>query len=77
MVGNEYPGHGVRRMSAVHVGDKVIRRPVTFTGINDKKPLVLQGIVIWIHPKRRFHVVEFATEGGSLRECFTGFDHEA
>lgn len=28
--------------------------------------------VTYIHPKGRFHMVEFETPGGALRECFLG-----
>lgn len=33
----------------------------------------MRGVVRYIHPKGRFHTVEFQTvDGGTLRECFKG-----
>ena len=45
----------------VQIGDTVKRRPLTFSKSIDaetRKPL-LEGRVVYVHPKGRFHVVEF------------------
>lgn len=34
------------------------------------------GRVIWIHPKGRFHLVEFSGPGWKLRECYPGTEAE-
>lgn len=57
-------------MSPVQVGDEVARRPVTLTGLDTKQTLRMRGQVVWVHPAGRFHVVEFETPGGPLRESF-------
>lgn len=31
---------------------------------------LFSGRVVWIHPERRFYVVEFEFDGGSFREAF-------
>lgn len=61
-------------MSTVHVGSAVVRKPVTLTGLDPKQTLRMRGRVVWVHPAGRFHVVEFMTPGGPLRECFMGVD---
>lgn len=58
------------------VGDPVIRTPETFydadmkLGRSERHPM--RGIVFYIHPKGRYHVVEFETRGGKIREAFLG-----
>lgn len=34
------------------------------------KPKTMTGTVVYIHPARRFYVVEFETETGTFRESF-------
>lgn len=63
-------------MSAVQVGDAVVREPVTITGLDSKKTQRMRGTVVWVHPEGRFHVVAFQTGGGALRECFWGVERE-
>lgn len=49
--------------------------PVTFDRLDDKcrrTGTPLRGTVVWIHLKKRFHVVEFDTPGGRIRESFQG-----
>lgn len=59
------------------LNDTVVRRPITFGdgGIDDfvsgKKKLFF-GNVVYIHPKGRFHVVEFSLWGRKIRETFFG-----
>lgn len=43
----------------VRIGDRITRVPVTFDRLDDK-------------PQNRFHVVEFDTPGGRIRESFQG-----
>ena len=57
------------------VGDKVTRTPVT---INPKEQgdrgfrKAMSGRVVYIHPKGRYHTVEFQLRGGTFRESFKG-----
>lgn len=62
----------------VRVGDKV-RRMSEILSQQDaenhsvRRPMV--GKVTYVHPKRRFHVVEFELpRGGKVRECFQGVE---
>lgn len=58
----------------MRVGESVVRTPETFADYDFKtrksisRPL--RGKVVYIHPKGRFHVVEFACLGGAIREAF-------
>ena len=57
------------------VGDIVRRKSSIMQGNFDfkkesKSPI--QGKVIYIHPEGRYHIVEFDTRGGKIRECFLG-----
>ena len=56
------------------LGEKVVRMPETFRdyGEESRTPRSVAGRVTYIHPKGRFHMVEFETPGGALRECFLG-----
>ncbi len=53
----------------VRVGDTVTRCPVSFSDTGDKQSGPLKGKVVYVHPKGRFHVVEF---GSGVREGFPG-----
>ena len=53
----------------VRVGDAVQRRPVSFSDSDAKNARLLHGVVVYVHPAGRFHVVEF--EKG-VRERFMG-----
>lgn len=56
------------------LGEKVVRMPEIFRdyGEESRTPRAVAGRVTYIHPKGRFHMVEFETPGGALRECFLG-----
>ena len=56
------------------LGEKVVRMPETFRdyGEESRTPRAVAGRVTYIHPKGSFHMVEFETPGGALRECFLG-----
>ena len=56
------------------LGEKVVRMPETFRdyGEESRTPRAVAGRVTYIHPKGRFHMVEFETPGWALRECFLG-----
>lgn len=56
------------------LGEKVVRMPETFRdyGEESRTPRAVAGRVTYIHPKGRFHMVEFEPPGGALRECFLG-----
>ena len=61
----------------VRVGDKV-RRMSEILSQQDaenhsvRRPMV--GKVTYVHPKGRFHEVEFELRGGPVRECFQGVE---
>lgn len=59
-----FPGSG-----RVEVGDIVVRRPVSFSNSDSKNAQLMRGTVVWVHPKGRFHVVEFDK---GIRESFAG-----
>ena len=54
--------------------EKVVRMPETVRDYGEERrtPRAVAGRVTYIHPKGRFHMVEFETPGGALRECFLG-----
>ena len=62
----------------IGIGAKVNFVPFAFNdgirGIDPttKKPFPtsVSGRVVWIHPKRRFYLVEYCCNGHTLRECF-------
>lgn len=58
------------------IGQKVTRIPETFfereEGERKKGRVKMTGTVVFIHPRGRFHTVEFKTRGGVLRESFQG-----
>lgn len=59
----------------VKLGEIVTRLPVTICemddkGKNNRRPM--RGRVVYIHPKGRYHTVEFALRGGPVRESFLG-----
>lgn len=64
----------------IQVGDIVSRSPkslgnpesVTQAGT----PRQRQGKVVYVHPRGRYHVVEFSTELGPVRESFVGVERE-
>lgn len=57
----------------VQLGERVRRRPKTFTCSIDKGATrAMEGLVVFVHPEGRFHVVEFQTLGGPVRESFAG-----
>lgn len=57
----------------VQLGERVRRSPKTFTCSIDKGATrAMEGLVVFVHSEGRFHVVEFQTKGGPLRESFLG-----
>lgn len=55
------------------IGDIVTRRPVTFyEELVGKTRPTMKGRVVYIHPKGRYHTVEFQLRDGVLRESFLG-----
>lgn len=60
----------------MQIGDKVIRYPKTFLNTERDTPdngfRPMSGVVVYIHPKKRFHVVEFEMQGQKFRESFQG-----
>lgn len=57
------------------IGQKVRRVPTGLTqmaesGKQEHRPMT--GKVVYIHPEGRYHLVEFETWGGTVRECFQG-----
>lgn len=63
----QLPGSG-----QVEVGDVVMRRPISFSDTDSKNTQLMRGVVVWIHPKGRFHVVEFGEGSKAIRESFSG-----
>lgn len=57
---------------SVKVGDTVRRRPVTFSDMYCKTSAQMEGRVVYVHPRGRFHVVEFPGAIGTIREAFFG-----
>lgn len=57
----------------VKVGDVVLRRPITFFDRDsDPRSGLTKGKVVYVHPKGRFHVVEFGEGRRAVRESFAG-----
>jgi len=58
--------------NSLHIGDVVIRKPITVADkdLRDARPM--RGRVIWVHPLGRFHVVEFDEGQRAFRESFMG-----
>lgn len=64
----------------VKVGQRVTRMPKTFGALDDMRDFTVKtgiklqkGIVVYVHPKGRFHVVEFENlKGEKIRESFDG-----
>lgn len=65
-------------LMAVQIGDTVVRKPVTFSRYDDDEKkhtqAAMRGKVVYVHPKGRFHTVEFMTGGGAIRESFQGVE---
>ncbi len=55
--------------ATVKIGDTVIRWPVSLGDTAHEKAKPMKGVVVYIHPKGRFHVVEFDQ---GIRESFLG-----
>ena len=47
---------------------------MTLCDADGSKPQAMRGRVIYIHPKGRFHVVEFGEGQYAIRESFMGVD---
>ncbi len=56
-------GKEVKRMPSIHIDEQGRRTAGT-----------VKGEVIYIHPRGRFHVVQFTFPGGSFRESFLGVE---
>ena len=60
----------------MQIGDSVVRIPVTFSRYDEDlkrhTQAPMRGRVVYIHPKGRYHTVEFMTGGGPIRESFQG-----
>lgn len=57
------------------LGQIVTRWPETVCELDDKARAVkkpMKGRAVYIHPKGRYHIVEFALRGGTVRESFWG-----
>lgn len=63
-------------MRGVQVGDQVVRRTFVLTGLSNRLSQTLGGTVVWVHPRGRYHLVEFQTDGGAVLECFPGTSQE-
>lgn len=59
----------------VKVGERVRRAPITVFDTEregNSRPKLQSGVVVYVHPKGRFHVVEFQSRTGTMRESFAG-----
>lgn len=56
----------------VKVGDSVFRQPITFSDSDAKNAQLMRGTVVWVHPKGRFHIVQFGEGRKAVRESFMG-----
>lgn len=56
----------------VEAGDVVMRRPISFSDTDSKNAKLMRGTVVWVHPKGRYHVVEFGEGSKAIRESFSG-----
>lgn len=59
------------------IGDRVTRIPETFMEPEHAGPgprSALTGTVVYIHPKGRYHTVEFIIRGRRVRESFQGVE---
>lgn len=74
MVPEEERGSDMKKRTNVFVQmeERVRRIPITLSCAVDKSARPMEGRVVYIHSKGRFHTVEFWTPGGPLRESFAG-----
>lgn len=74
MVPDEERGSDMKKIVNVFVklGEPVRRIPITLSCTVDKSARPMEGRVVYIHSKGRFHTVEFSTMGGPIRESFSG-----
>lgn len=59
----------------VHIGMKVRRKSEKISGDHalEKNHRVMEGVIVYIHPRGRYHMVEYDLPlGRKLRECFAG-----
>lgn len=67
-------------MNALKIGQRVRATFVTLSSdpLADHKALHPErtGVIVYIHPKGRYVMVESAVRGGSVRECFQPGDVE-
>ena len=76
------PQRKIGKVGPLRLGESVWRVPDTFGpdfyrskeggNMAQRKPIC--GVVVYIHPRGRFHVVEFAGRSGAAREAFWGLD---
>ena len=72
----------IGKVGPLRLGELVWRVPDTFgpdfyrskEGGNMAKRKPICGVVVYIHPRGRFHMVEFAGRSGAAREAFFGVD---
>ena len=65
-----------KKIKILHLGDIVTREPITFFDIHSRKRHSMDGEVVYIHPKGRFHTVEFCIGGQQVRESFIGVQEQ-
>lgn len=57
------------------IGDKVMRTPTL--GFKNEEMCIgsqVEAVVIWIHPRGRFHVVRFDFKRMNFKECYWGVE---
>lgn len=58
----------------VRLGDRVVRCPITIYDSDKEVKKSRSGTVVYIHPQRRFHTVQFGEGKRALRESFPGVE---
>ena len=56
----------------VQINDIVTRKSLTLVDKAGRAGQMMRGRVVWVHPKGRFHVVEFGVGQHTIRESFMG-----
>lgn len=60
----------------MRIGERVIRHPITFYLVPPRPDFAepSEGTIVYIHPKGRYHTVEFENNGRIVRESFSSYD---
>lgn len=68
------PKHGTGEQTMRYkIGDKIKIRSVTLAPkieTEEHKRCLLDATIVYIHPKRRFYMLEYSFQKGTVKECF-------